>query len=397
MRHSTRFNIVFLVACSIFTTMLAAANPASAAYPSLAAADGKPAIAAHKVRLENNTVELALQVLAPGKTVEAVRIDNLGGVSSLWRSDGRDNAAPLAVSHGGASLSVGSMPMIFNPGNTEALLSLSFKDNGAFTGKNTDFRVTVFFTGGERTMYALSAGDFPATVLTQVTQEAPAATVPAEQAAAPVAVSESSLSLPLIIGVSIILLLLILGAMLLLLKKRSRAKQTAELLAKASRGDAKAQFEAFEMYKNKQDKFYEAIQFLSQSAKQGYAEAQAELGLRCQAGNGVEQNSAQAVEWFQKAADQGLADAQYNLALCLQAGDGITKNVSQAVTLFREAADQNHSDAQCELGLCYMNGDGIELDNKQAMSWLKKASDHGSKKADETFQGLKYLVGAKKL
>ena len=35
-------------------------------------------------------------------------------------------------------------------GNAESLFSLSLKDNGVFAGKATEFRVTVFFTGGER-------------------------------------------------------------------------------------------------------------------------------------------------------------------------------------------------------------------------------------------------------
>jgi len=44
------------------------------------------------VRLENGMVELALQVLVPGKTIEAIRIDNLGGVSSCWRTS---TASPI--------------------------------------------------------------------------------------------------------------------------------------------------------------------------------------------------------------------------------------------------------------------------------------------------------------
>ena len=125
-------------------------------YPPLTAnADGKPKVAAHRVRLENGTVELALQILAPGKTIEAVRIDNLGGISSLWRSDGKDKAAPLSVSIGGKHLSSGAQTMNFAVGDAEVLLALSLQDNGAFAGKTAEFRVTVFFVGGERALCAL--------------------------------------------------------------------------------------------------------------------------------------------------------------------------------------------------------------------------------------------------
>ena len=118
---------------------------------------GKPKVAAHRVRLENGTVELALQILAPGKIIEAVRIDNVGGISSLWRSDGKDKADPLAVSQSGKILSPGVQAMDFAAGDAEVLLSLSFKDNGAFAGKATEFRVTVFFADGERALCLLKA------------------------------------------------------------------------------------------------------------------------------------------------------------------------------------------------------------------------------------------------
>jgi len=87
-----------------------ATAPALPAYPPLAV-DGKPRAAAHFVRLENDTVQLALQVLAPGKALEAIRIDNVGGVSSLWRSDGKDKGAPLAVSRGATRLTSGAEAM----------------------------------------------------------------------------------------------------------------------------------------------------------------------------------------------------------------------------------------------------------------------------------------------
>jgi hypothetical protein len=149
--------------------LLPTADLASAAYPPLAA-DGKLKVAAHPVRLENGTVELALQVLAPGKTIEAVRIDNLGGVSSLWRSDGKDDADFLSVSRSGNKQSSGAEAMNLALGDAEALLSLTLKDNGAFAGKTTDFRVTVFFAGGERAMYVLSAANFHATTPSRIAQ-----------------------------------------------------------------------------------------------------------------------------------------------------------------------------------------------------------------------------------
>ena len=167
MRYAKHLSLSFLSVFTVLAALWAMAGPALAAYPPLAAPDGKPKTAAHALRLENGQVELALQVLAPGKTIEAVRIDNMGGIASLWRSDGKDNGAPLSVSQGGAGLTSGAEPMNLALDEAETLLTLSLKDNGAFAGKNTNFRVTVFFAGGERAMCALGAGDFPETVQPQ--------------------------------------------------------------------------------------------------------------------------------------------------------------------------------------------------------------------------------------
>jgi hypothetical protein len=62
-----------------------------------------------------------------------------------------------ADSRDGNSLSSGAQAMNLVLGDAEALLSLSLKDNGAFAGKATEFRVTAFFSGGERAMCTLNA------------------------------------------------------------------------------------------------------------------------------------------------------------------------------------------------------------------------------------------------
>jgi uncharacterized caspase-like protein len=127
-------------------------------YPTLSpAVDGRPQTKAHTVRVDGESVLLALQLLAPGKEVAAVRVDNVGGVSSLWRSDGKDGAANITVSRGGTTLASGGTMTDGTLGNDEMLLALSLKDNGAFAGKATDFRITVFFTDGQRAMSLLEA------------------------------------------------------------------------------------------------------------------------------------------------------------------------------------------------------------------------------------------------
>ena len=57
-------------------------------------------------------------------------------------------------------------------------------------------------------------------------------------------------------------------------------------------------------------------------------------------------DSVQAVHWFSKAAVQGLADAQYELGLCYQEGNGVLKDIVAAMSWLRKAADQRHTQAQ---------------------------------------------------
>ena len=77
-------------------------------------------------------------------------------------------------------------------------------------------------------------------------------------------------------------------------------------------------------------------------ADQGDVDAQNNLGVMYDNGNGVPENDAEAVKWFRKAADQGYAKAQYNLGLIYFKGEGVPKNDTEAVKWFRKAADQGH-------------------------------------------------------
>ena len=128
------------------------------AYPPLTpAANGKPRAAIHKISQENGTVQLALQLLAPGKIVQAIRLDNIDGPSALWRSDGKDNAAPLVVADGDVVLSDGASPLQLGLGDAEKMLTLRLKDTKHLPDTNREFRLTVFFSDSDRAMCLLSA------------------------------------------------------------------------------------------------------------------------------------------------------------------------------------------------------------------------------------------------
>jgi len=73
---------------------------------------------------------------------------------------------------------------------------------------------------------------------------------------------------------------------------------------------------------------------------QGHAEAQCNLGVCYQDGDGVEQNLARAVELYQQAAEQGEAGAQYNLGVIYHSGSGVEKSLETAVQWWTKAAAQ---------------------------------------------------------
>ena len=84
-----------------------------------------------------------------------------------------------------------------------------------------------------------------------------------------------------------------------------------------------------------------------------------------------------AVECFQKAAEQGLADAQYNLGVCYDNGDGVPQSYPEAVKWYRKAAEQGFAKAQYNLGVCYYNGQGVPQSYTEAVKWFKKAAEQG--------------------
>ena len=94
--------------------------------------------------------------------------------------------------------------------------------------------------------------------------------------------------------------------------------------------------------------YSEAFKFCSVAAEQGHAEAQFNLGVMYDNGQGVKQDYFKAVEWYQKAADQGQSDAQFNLGLLYYDGEGVRQNYTKAKEYFGLACD-NKDQAGCDM------------------------------------------------
>jgi TPR repeat protein len=93
---------------------------------------------------------------------------------------------------------------------------------------------------------------------------------------------------------------------------------------------------------------------------------------------------AEAVKWWRKAAEQGNAQAQHNLGLMYDEGEGVTQDYAEAVKWYRKAAEQGDVEAQVILGRMYYFGDGILQDTITAHMWFHIAADNGHMNAGKS-------------
>ena len=82
----------------------------------------------------------------------------------------------------------------------------------------------------------------------------------------------------------------------------------------------------------------EALQSCRQSAAEGDAQAQYELGQFYYSGQDGEPDLPQALDWFERASLQGHAEAQYQLGLMFFHGEGVSANKVQAYIVLKMAA-----------------------------------------------------------
>jgi S1-C subfamily serine protease len=120
-------------------------------------------------------------------------------------------------------------------------------------------------------------------------------------------------------------------------------------------------------------------QFLTVKAKaeKGDVEAQFDLGMCFEHGQGATRNPPEAAKWFRKAAEHGNASAQYELATMYYSGKGVAQDYAEAAKWSRKAAEQGHPTAQLYLGTMYDSGKGVAQDSTEAAKWSRKAAEQG--------------------
>ena len=149
-----------------------------------------------------------------------------------------------------------------------------------------------------------------------------------------------------------------------------------ELHSKANQGDVNAQVQlcmAYDQGDGVSKNQTEAASWCRKAAEQGNAAAQNSLGSMYQFGEGVPQDNAEAVRWYQKAADQGYGEAYTNLGYMYDGGLGIKQDQQYAVKLYHRGAEKGSLNAMLNLGVSYWKGEGVSEDLEQAYMWLDLA------------------------
>ncbi len=136
----------------------------------------------------------------------------------------------------------------------------------------------------------------------------------------------------------------------------------------------------------------DAVAQLRSDAEQGDIDAQMNLGVLYEKGDGVPQDYVKARAWYLKAAEQDDIDAQFNLGLLYLNGHGVKQDYVEARNWFLKAAEQGDIEAQFNLGLLYCGGYGVGQDYVEARDWWLKAAEHGYVEAQYTL-GLLYYGG----
>ncbi|MDX1697774.1 MAG: trypsin-like peptidase domain-containing protein [Thiohalobacterales bacterium] len=84
-----------------------------------------------------------------------------------------------------------------------------------------------------------------------------------------------------------------------------------------------------------------------------------------------------AFDYWLPLARQGHANAQLNVGLMYDAGQGMPVDHDRAVHWYRKSAESGLAAAQYNLGLMYLDGQGVERDSSEASTWLERAAAQG--------------------
>lgn len=144
-----------------------------------------------------------------------------------------------------------------------------------------------------------------------------------------------------------------------------------KLLARATAGDADAQFQAGELYEKEETPAHDrtAAKWYEKAGRQGHSEAQYNLGKLYLSGRLGKAKKEEARYWLERARDQGNKLARLTIEQQI-----ITGNFQgDREGLLKEKANTSNDQSKVDLAEYYMK----KADYKKAMIWYKQAADKG--------------------
>ena len=117
-----------------------------------------------------------------------------------------------------------------------------------------------------------------------------------------------------------------------------------------------------------------ALQIWTESAEEGYPEAQGLIGGMYAGGFGVSKDFKAAMNWYQKAAKKGVAQAQLGIGNLYADGLGVKKDYIQARMWFAISANQGNERAEFNLKKISLRMTAHEIKKSEdiALAWMKK-------------------------
>ena len=164
--------------------------------------------------------------------------------------------------------------------------------------------------------------------------------------------------------------------------------------------------------------YRKSFKYYHLAAKKGHPEAQLNVGIMYDYGEGVVMNKKKALKWYYKSASQnnpiaqfnigksfdlnicsplneieatkwyiesannGHAEAECNLALKYEFGKGgLEENYFKALDLYGSSANKGCSEAQFNLGYIFFEGEIVQIDLLRSLYWFQKAANQNDEKA----------------
>jgi len=94
-------------------------------------------------------------------------------------------------------------------------------------------------------------------------------------------------------------------------------------------------------------------------------------------GEYVEKNVQKAIEYLEMAAQENIADAQYDLAVSYEKGNGVVQDEKKAFRLYLKASLNSDEQSIYEVGRCLYHGIGVDKNQEISDVFLEVAEQKG--------------------